>query len=70
MALVDQPLEVVSFTTALLLLFLNAYEDLGGPALQLQDVGNNSDDDMNDVIGKEEGVMNIATITASLLHTY
>jgi hypothetical protein len=70
MAFLDQPLEVVAFTIALLSLLLNTYEDLGAQALHLEDTRNEFDDDMNDVFADDDGVLDMPTITATTLHLY
>jgi hypothetical protein len=70
MAFLDQLVEVVSFTTALIIFLLNAYEDLDGQRFNIDDGGDDSDDDMKDVFTKQEGVLDMATITASTLHIY
>jgi hypothetical protein len=49
MLFLEQPVEVVSFTTALLILLFKACDDLGRQMSHLADMGNKFDNDMNDV---------------------
>jgi hypothetical protein len=68
MAFFDQPVEVVSFSMALLILLLKSYEEVEGLSFPMAVVTDDSNDDMNDVIVGGEGVL--ASISATTLHTY
>ena len=70
MPFLNEPMELLSFTTALIILLLNAYEDLRGQQVDVDDGGNDSNDAMTDVLIKHHGVLDMATVTASTLHTY
>jgi hypothetical protein len=52
------------------MLLLHSYEDLGGVAVDVGDARDDSDDDMADVLIEQEGALDMATITATTLHTY
>ena len=70
MPLFDQPLLVVSFSIAFLMLLLKTYIDLAAQTLQVDDAGNESDEDMNDSLPEDDGVLDMAMLTADILNTY
>lgn len=55
---------------ALVMLLLNAYEDLRGRQVDVDDGDNDYNDAMIDVFIEHHGVLDMATVTASTLHTY
>jgi hypothetical protein len=66
----NEPAELLSFITTLVMLLLNAYEDLEGRQVDVDEGGNDSDDAMTDVLIEHHGVLDMATVTTSTLHTY
>jgi hypothetical protein len=70
MAFLNESTKVLSFSTALIMLLLHYYKDLGGLRVDVGDARDDSDDDMTNVLVEQEGTLDMATITTMTLHTY